>query len=57
VQYLLLQRPASKLKSSVKKVIGAPVTGIIAMLSKDFMKLVCIALLIAFPVSWRMMNA
>jgi len=37
-------------------VIGAPVAGIIAMLSKDFLKLVCIALLIAFPISWWMMN-
>jgi len=37
---------------SVRKVLGASVTNIIAMLSKDFLKLVVIAALIAFPVAW-----
>jgi putative ABC transport system permease protein len=46
-----------KKEISIRKVIGAPVAGIIAMLSKDFLKLVCIALLIAFPISWWMMNS
>ena len=46
-----------KKEIGIRKVIGAPVAGIIAMLSKDFLKLVCIALLIAFPISWWMMNS
>ena len=40
----------------IRKVIGASSASITAMLSKDFLKLVGIALLIAFPVSWWMMN-
>ena len=40
----------------IRKVIGASSAGITAMLSKDFLKLIGIALLIAFPVSWWMMN-
>jgi ABC-type antimicrobial peptide transport system permease subunit len=37
-------------------VIGASVSNITTMLSKDFLILVGIALLIAFPVSWWLMN-
>jgi putative ABC transport system permease protein len=37
---------------SVRKVLGASVSNIVAMLSKDFLKLVLIAALIAFPVAW-----
>lgn len=40
----------------IRKVIGASSAGITAMLSKDFLTLVGLALLIAFPVSWWMMN-
>ena len=40
----------------VRKVLGASVSGIVAMLSKDFAKLVLIASLIAFPISWWTMN-
>jgi ABC-type antimicrobial peptide transport system permease subunit len=40
----------------VRKVIGASVRDITGMLSKDFLKLVVIALCIAFPVSWWLMN-
>lgn len=36
----------------IRKVLGASVTGIAAMLSKDFIKLVLIAAVIAFPLSW-----
>jgi putative ABC transport system permease protein len=36
----------------VRKVLGASVSNIVAMLSKDFLKLVLIAALIAFPVAW-----
>lgn len=40
----------------IRKVIGASVNDITTMLSKDFLKLVIIALLIAFPLSWYLMN-
>ena len=40
----------------VRKVVGASVADITSMLSKDFVKLVIIALCIAFPVSWWLMN-
>jgi putative ABC transport system permease protein len=40
----------------VRKAIGASVTDIINMLSKDFLRLVVIALCIAFPASWWLMN-
>jgi ABC-type antimicrobial peptide transport system permease subunit len=41
----------------VRKVIGASVENIAGMLSKDFLRLVLISLLIAFPVSWWLMNS
>ncbi|MEO5595260.1 MAG: ABC transporter permease [Chitinophagaceae bacterium] len=40
----------------VRKVLGASVTGIVQLLSKDFLKLVLIAIVIATPVSWLVMN-
>ncbi|MCE7064689.1 ABC transporter permease [Dyadobacter sp. CY326] len=40
----------------VRKVLGASVVGIVALLSKDFLKLVCVAIVIALPVSWWMMS-
>ncbi|HET6766234.1 MAG TPA: FtsX-like permease family protein, partial [Chitinophagaceae bacterium] len=40
----------------IRKVLGASVTGIVGMLSKDFLKLVLIASVIAFPVAWWAMN-
>jgi len=40
----------------VRKVIGASVTDITRILSKDFLRLVLIALCIAFPASWWLMN-
>jgi putative ABC transport system permease protein len=40
----------------IRKVLGAQVTGIVAMLSRDFAKLVLIAALIAFPVAWLIMR-
>ena len=36
----------------IRKVLGADVKNIVALLSKDFIKLVFIAALIAFPVAW-----
>jgi putative ABC transport system permease protein len=41
----------------VRKVLGASVSGIVGLLSKDFFKLVVIALLIGTPLSWFMMGA
>jgi putative ABC transport system permease protein len=40
----------------IRKVLGASVSNIINMLSKDFMRLVLIAMLIAFPLGWYFMN-
>ena len=40
----------------VRKVLGANVSGIVGLLSKDFLKLVGIAALMAFPVAWYAMN-
>jgi putative ABC transport system permease protein len=40
----------------VRKVMGASVVSIIGLLSKDFLKLVLIALLVASPVAWYAMN-
>ena len=40
----------------IRKVLGASVSGIVTLLSKEFIKLVLIASLVAIPVSWWMMN-
>ena len=40
----------------IRKVLGATVTEVTGMLSKQFMKLVLIASLIAFPAAWWAMN-
>ena len=40
----------------VRKVLGATVAGIAKLLSKDFVKLVCIAIVIATPIAWWAMN-
>ncbi len=40
----------------IRKVLGATVGGIAAMLSKDFIKLVLLAILIASPLAWWVMN-
>ncbi len=40
----------------VRKVFGASVKGVVGLLSKDFLKLVSIAAVIAFPVAWWAMN-
>ncbi len=40
----------------IRKVLGASVTSIVEMLSADFMKLILISALIAFPVSWWAMH-
>ncbi|HVX26726.1 MAG TPA: ABC transporter permease [Parafilimonas sp.] len=45
-----------KKEISVRKVLGASVQGIVQMLSKDFIKLVAIAFIIATPLAWWAMN-
>lgn len=40
----------------IRKVLGASVENVVAMLSKDFLKLVVIASIIAFPFAWYAMN-
>ncbi len=40
----------------VRKVLGASVGSIVALLSKDFLKLVLIAIVIASPLAWYTMN-
>ncbi len=40
----------------IRKVLGASAAGITALISKDFLKLVLIALVIASPIAWWVMN-
>ncbi|QEC76342.1 ABC transporter permease [Mucilaginibacter ginsenosidivorax] len=40
----------------IRKVIGASVNSIMIMLTQDFLKLVAIAVIIAFPISWYAMS-
>ncbi|MFV9550427.1 ABC transporter permease [Algibacter sp. PT7-4] len=41
----------------VRKVLGASVSGIVKLLSKDFLKLVVLSILIAIPVAWFVMHS
>lgn len=40
----------------VRKVLGASVAGIVTLLSKDFLKLVLVAIVIASPLAWYVMH-
>lgn len=40
----------------IRKILGASVSNLVTLLSKDFLKLVAIASLIAFPIAWLVMN-
>lgn len=40
----------------VRKVLGASVAGIVALLNQDFLKLVVIAILIGSPIAWYLMS-
>jgi len=40
----------------IRKVLGASVSGIVQLLSKDFLKLVLISFIIATPIAWWAMN-
>ena len=45
-----------KKEIGVRKVLGASVSGIVKLLSKDFLKLVAISILIAIPIAWYFMQ-
>ncbi len=40
----------------IRKILGASIPGIVGLLSKDFLKLVLISILIATPLAWYFMN-
>ena len=40
----------------IRKVVGATVSDITLMLSRDFLKLITVAVLVAFPLAWLMMD-
>ena len=40
----------------IRKILGASVNSVVATLSKDFLKLVCIALIVAVPAAWMVTN-
>lgn len=40
----------------IRKVLGSSVSGIVMLLSKDFLKLILISFVIAAPISWMVMN-
>lgn len=40
----------------IRKVLGANIAGLVLLLSRDFLKLVLLAAVIAFPVAWWLMN-
>ncbi|MEO6851557.1 MAG: FtsX-like permease family protein, partial [Mucilaginibacter sp.] len=52
--YSTLQRTR---EIGIRKVLGASIAGIVNMLSKEFLQLVFIAAIIAFPLSWFGMNS
>ena len=50
----IIQQRAKEI--GIRKVLGASVAGIISLLSKDFLKLVFIAFIIATPLAWYVMS-
>ena len=41
----------------VRKVLGASVTNIVVLLSKDYIKLIVVSAIIAFPIAWYAMSS
>ncbi len=46
-----------KKEIGIRKILGADVSGLVVLLSKDFLKLVLLATLLAFPMAWYAMHA
>lgn len=40
----------------IRKVLGTSVANVFALLTRNFLKLVCISLIIAVPLGWLLMN-
>lgn len=40
----------------IRKVLGATITGVVYLLSKSFIRLICLAILIALPIAWYGVN-
>ncbi|HCR53270.1 MAG TPA: hypothetical protein DIW27_02545 [Cytophagales bacterium] len=53
ISFLVVQKTK---EVGVRKVLGASVVGIVLLFTKDFMKLLLIAFLIALPLSWYTMG-
>ena len=54
---LIMQSTAQRVKEiGIRKVLGASVESIVSLFSADFVKLIVIALLIASPLAWWLMN-
>lgn len=53
VSLVILQRTK---EIGIRKVLGASVSGIVQLISKDFLQLVIIAIVIATPLAWLLMN-
>src|SRR5688572_18853622 len=45
-----------KKEIGVRKVLGATVSGVVALLSQGFLKLILIAILLATPIAWYAMD-
>ena len=52
----VLSAEKRKKEIGIRKVLGASVSGVVTTLSKDFLKLVTIAMLVAMPVAWYFAN-
>lgn len=54
---LIVQSAGQRIKEiGIRKVLGASVTSIVRLFSIDFLKLIIIAIIIASPVAWWLMN-
>ena len=40
----------------IRKILGASVQSVVALLSKEFLKLVVLSAIISFPIAWWVMN-
>ena len=53
ISYVVVRRTK---EIGIRKILGASVSGIVVLLTKDFLTLIAIALLIASPLAWYFMN-